>query len=100
MTVNIIETSDAIKATLEGRLDTAASADFSKEMQPLIDSASKKIVLDLAKLDFISSSGLRLLLALRKESIAAGGSIILSNVQDNVKQVFALTGFTSLFEFE
>lgn len=99
MTLTIKETADTINATLDGRLDTAASAQFSRDMQPLIDGASKHIILDCAKLDFISSSGLRLLLSLRKASIAAGGSVSITNVQETVKQVFVLTGFYSLFEF-
>lgn len=99
MTLSIKETSEAINAVLDGRLDTAASAQFTRDMQPLLDNASKHIVLDLANLSFISSSGLRLFLALRKATIAEGGTVTIKNVQETVKQVFVLTGFYSLFEF-
>lgn len=99
MTLTIKETSEALNAVLDGRLDTAASAQFTKDMQPLLDNAGKHIVLDCEKLDFISSSGLRLFLSLRKASIAAGGKVTITKVQESVKQVFVLTGFYSLFEF-
>lgn len=87
-------------ATIQGRLDTASSSQFATEMQPLLDNAHKHIVIDCTELSFVSSSGLRLFLTLRKASIAAGGKITISHVQDNVKQVFMLTGFYALFEFE
>lgn len=100
MTLSIKETSGTITATLDGRLDTAASAQFARDMQPLMDNAEKHIVLDCTKLAFISSSGLRFFLSLRKESIAKGGTVTIRGVQDAVKQVFVLTGFYSLFDFE
>lgn len=87
-------------AQLVGRLDTAASAQFATDMQPLLDNASKDIILDCTKLDFISSSGLRLFLNLRKATIAAGGKVIITGVSTEVKQVFTITGFLSLFEFK
>jgi anti-sigma B factor antagonist len=56
--------------------------------------------MDCTDLDFISSSGLRLFLALRKETIAKGGSITIKGVSPEIKQVFTITGFYSLFIFE
>lgn len=100
MKISIKEAAEAINATLEGRLDTAASSQFSKDMQPLLDNAGKHIILDCKNLEFISSSGLRLFLALRKATIAANGKVTILNVQESIKQVFVLTGFYSLFEFE
>lgn len=98
MTLTINQAAEAINATLEGRLDTAAASQFAIDIQPLLDNADKHITLDCKKLDFIASSGLRLFLSLRKASIAAGGKVTICNVQENVKQVFVITGFYSLFE--
>ena len=53
-------------AVLEGRLDTAAAAATEKELQPLYDCEGKNIVFDCSKLEFISSSGLRLFLGVNK----------------------------------
>jgi len=89
-----------VSAQLIGRLDTAAAADFSTEMQPLFDKADQQITLDCSKLEYISSSGLRHLLSLRKATMAKGGKVIISGVNDEIKQVFIITGFASLFEFE
>lgn len=99
MTLKINQSGDQIVATLAGRLDTAASSQFAADMQPLIDNADKAITLDCSAMEFISSSGLRLLLTLRKATIAQGGSVTITGVNENVKQVFAITGFYSLFNF-
>lgn len=99
MTLEIIDNATEVKAVLTGRLDTAASSQFAKDMQPLMALTHKRIILDCEKLEFISSSGLRLFLTLRKESIAHGGEVCISGMCPEVKQVFALTGFMTLFEF-
>lgn len=85
--------------TLEGRLDTAAAVQFGTDMQPLVDNADKEITLDCKALEFISSSGLRLFLTLRKATMVKGGKVIISGVSAEIKQVFTITGFNSLFEF-
>lgn len=100
MTLLITTTDDTITAVIAGRLDTASSQQFAVEMQPLMDGADKHIVLDCSRLEFVSSSGLRLLLTLRKQTIAKGGDVTIKNVIPEVMQVFTITGFFSLFKFE
>ena len=102
MTLTITSEGDKLNGVLEGRLDTASSQQFSIDMQPLMDGADKHIVLDcskLEKLEFISSSGLRLFLMLRKATIAKGGDVTITGVSPEIKQVFTITGFYSLFHF-
>lgn len=100
MTLNIISSSEQITGKLIGRLDTDAASDVESQWNSLLESANRHIVLDCTELEYISSSGLRLFLTLRKETIAKGGSITLTGVTPSVKQVFNLTGFSSLFVFE
>ena len=83
----------------EGRLDTAASVQTEQEMKVLYDCEGHDIILDCAQLDYISSSGLRLFLALLKVAKAKGSKVSISGMNDNLRQVFAMTGFTHLFEF-
>lgn len=83
-----------------GRLDTAASVQAAADMEPLMDNADKTIKIDCSQLEFISSSGLRLFLSLRKQSIARGGKVVISGMTPEIKQVFTITGFFSLFEFK
>lgn len=100
MTLQITESAGTYTGTLVGRLDTAASVEFARTMEPLMAHADSHIVLDCNKLEFISSSGLRLFLSLRKETIAKGGDVTIKGVSPEVKQVFTITGFYSLFNFE
>jgi anti-sigma B factor antagonist len=60
--------------------------------------ANKTITLDCTGLEYISSSGLRLFLSLRKETAAKGGKVIVKNINDEIKKVFMMTGFFNLFE--
>ena len=83
----------------EGRLDTAASVQTEQEMKVLHNCEGHDIILDCAQLEYISSSGLRLFLALLKEAKSKGSKVSISGMNDNLRQVFAMTGFTHLFEF-
>ena len=69
----------------EGRLDTAAGHD---------------IILDCSQLEYISSSGLRIFLAILKNAKPKGSHVFIRGLNDDLRQVFAMTGFTNLFEFK
>ncbi|MCQ2239444.1 MAG: STAS domain-containing protein [Bacteroidaceae bacterium] len=100
MTLEISENNGTMLGVLSGRLDTAAAPQFARDLQPLMDNADKHIVLDCSNLEFISSSGLRLFLSLRKQTISQNGDVTIKGVSPEVKQVFTITGFYSLFNFE
>ena len=100
MTLEITENNGVMVAVLDGRLDPAAVPQFSIDMQPLLENADKHIVLDCTKMEFISSSGLRSFLTLRKHTMAQGGDVTIKGISPEVKHVFNITGFFSLFNFE
>lgn len=100
MTFDIENKGNGYVGKIVGRLDTSAAQKFANDIEPLIDNADKVIYMDCSGLDFISSSGLRLFLSLRKATIAKGGDITIVGIKDEVKQVFSITGFYSLFKFE
>ncbi|MDO4985060.1 MAG: STAS domain-containing protein [Prevotella sp.] len=83
----------------EGRLDTAASAEVEKSMVPLYECSGHDIILDCTALEYISSSGLRLFLGLLKAAKPKGSHVYLRNMNEDLRQVFAMTGFINLFEF-
>ena len=85
-------------ARFDGRLDTAAAVQVSKDVKPLLEAENKEIILDCTYLEYISSSGLRIFLSIRKEAAAKGNKVIVSNINDDIRQVFVMTGFISLFE--
>lgn len=83
----------------EGRLDTAASSTVATELQPLKDCTGHNIILDCTKLEYISSSGLRLFLSVLKDAKAVGSHVYIRGLSSDVQQVFAMTGFSNLFEY-
>ena len=87
-------------ATLEGELDTAAAVEVENVLKPLYQSDGKDVIIDCAALEYISSSGLRILLNILKGAKAAGSKVVMRHVNDDIKNVFKLTGFISIFEFE
>ena len=94
----IIENGNPVVAHLQGRLDTAAAVEVTPDFQTLSEQADQHIILDCSELAYISSSGLRLFLGLRKESAAKGGKLQVSDINNDIRQVFMMTGFISLFE--
>ena len=81
---------------LEGRLDTITSSQLQAELAPVVDAAQGDIVLDLSSLAYISSAGLRVLLAAQKGVLAKGISMTIRNVCPEVMEVFDMTGFTEI----
>lgn len=98
MEVHITESEGTMTARLVGRLDTPASVEVSREIQPLLDHASNTLVLDCSELTYISSSGLRIFLTLRKAAAAEGGQVVIEGLSSEIRQVFMMTGFLQLFE--
>ena len=84
-------------ATLEGRLDTAASEQTAKELEVLNDCTGHHIEIHCSKLDYITSSGLRILLNIRKNAGLVGSKVTIKNMKEDIRKVFDMTGFSSIF---
>lgn len=100
MELEIINENDIITGNVRGRLDTLASSEFENDMKPLMEHADKHIILNCEGLDYISSSGLRLFLTLRKAVDAKGGRLTIRHINEEITNIFVLTGFINLFEIE
>jgi len=100
MKTTIQESEKQLVAVLEGELDTAAAPEFEAAMQPLYDCQGREIIIDCTGLEYIASSGLRILLNILKKARAAGSRVVLRGVNEIIRDVFELTGFINLFEFE
>ena len=83
---------------LVGRLDTPASIEIAPQIEDLKEATSGIVILDCKDLEYISSSGLRLFLGLRKAAAEKGGKIVVSNISPEIRSVFMMTGFLNLFE--
>ena len=100
MEVNIVRENGEVTARLIGRLDTPAAQDIAPQMNALAAEAGNTIILDCTDLTYISSSGLRIFLTLRKAAADKGGKIIVRNICNDIRGVFMMTGFLNLFEIQ
>lgn len=100
MKTTIEELDGKLIATLEGEMDTAAALEAEQTLQPLYKSDGRDVVIECEGLEYIASSGLRILLSILKGAKAGGSKVTLRNVNDDIKNVFKLTGFIDLFDFE
>lgn len=100
MTTTITTNGNQIIAAFVGRLDTAAAVQAAEDVKPLLEASNKEIILDCTNLEYISSSGLRIFLSIRKEAGARGSKVIVRNISADIRKVFVMTGFVSLFEIQ
>ena len=100
MNTTIKEEEGKMIAFFSGRFDTLAAVQAAKDVQCVIDSDCKEVELDCQELEYISSSGLRLFLTIRKETAAKGGKVIIKNINEEIRKVFMMTGFLNLFEIK
>ena len=98
MIFEIQEQDGGMLAMVNGRLDTPAAVKAQQEITPLLENANKVITLNCENLEYISSSGLRLFLTIRKEASAKGGKVIIEHINDDIRKVFLMTGFFNLFD--
>lgn len=100
MKATIEEKDGKLIAVLAGELDTAAALEVEETLKPLHESNGKDVVIECDDLEYIASSGLRILLTILKAAKANGSKVVLRHVNDDIKNVFKLTGFISIFDFE
>jgi anti-sigma B factor antagonist len=82
---------------LSGRLDTETAADVELALQDLLAAGERRYLVDLAGIGYVSSAGLRVLLALAKKLDGGKGELKLCGLNASVRQVFDMTGFSKLF---
>lgn len=83
--------------SLAGQIDSTASQEFEEELVTIIDRGTHTMIVDFLNVKFISSAGLRVLLLAAKKVKPYGGKIVLSNLAKDVKEVFDISGFSSIF---
>ena len=84
---------------ISGKIDSASSPDVEKKLNELIDRGNKYFVINFAGAEYISSSGLRVMLSSLKKLRKVKGDLKLACTRPLVKDVFSTAGFTQIFEF-
>ena len=94
MTITKMRNGAELKLALEGRLDTNTAPELEAELQSALDGVTE-LTMDLEKLEYISSAGLRVLLSTQK-IMNKQGEMKVSNVSETVMDVFEVTGFSDI----
>lgn len=87
-----------LNIVLEGRLDTTAAPQLETELKGSLEGITN-LIMDFEELEYISSAGLRVLLSAQK-IMNKQGSMVLKNVNENVMDVFEVTGFVDILTIE
>ena len=83
-----------------GQLTSATSAEFEKEVRSRIEAGNRRLVLDLADLDYVSSAGLRSVLIAAKKANSADKTLVLVGMNAMVREVFRVSGFDRMLTIE
>ena len=90
---------DKLIVYLEGRLDVSVANEVEEELSRLIDQENQKhIILNMDKVEYMSSSGFRACIATLRKLNARDGSLKLTNIRPSVKRIFDVIELTSLFD--
>ena len=101
MDITIQENEKVLTAILNGRLDSLSVPEAEQTIFPLIEEKEyESIILDMTEVNYIASSGLRLIFIIFKNGSAKGGRVILKGVNEFVREVLNATGLAAMFEFE
>ncbi len=96
MTIAKTVEESTVNLTLSGRLDTVTAPQLSSEIEAILKSGSYNLVFDFEKLEYISSAGLRIMLAAQKSINGIGTKMEIRNMSETVKEVFDMTGFSGI----
>lgn len=99
MNVNLINKGTEAEIFLDGRLDTNTAPEVDGVFADVIEKF-EKVVLNLEKLEYISSAGLRTIKKLHVGMKKKGGNVVLTHTNKMVMEVFEMTGFAGLLRFE
>ena len=98
LNINKNKENDALVVALEGRLDTTTALQLEEEFNNSLDGVSA-LKLDLEKLDYVTSAGLRVLLSAQK-IMNKQGSMKITNVNSEIMEIFEVTGFSDILDIE
>ncbi len=98
MNINMNKQDTNLTVELEGRLDTTTAPQLEASLKQSVGDCTN-LVMDFAKLEYISSAGLRVLLAAQKV-MNKQGSMVIKNVNETIMEVFEITGFSDILTIE
>ena len=100
MEIKVIKTDNETILSIEGRVDTVTATEFDSIAKPYYTEEQSTLVFDCEKMEYISSSGLRVILTAHKSVVSKGGKFILRNLNSEIKSVIDITGFSRILTIE
>jgi anti-anti-sigma factor len=100
MNLNFTEVNNFTVAHIEGRIDTITATDFENSIMKLMSEGISKLIFDCSKLDYVSSSGLRVFLIAQKKISTNKGQLKVCCLQPSIKEIFDISGFSQIFTIE
>jgi len=97
MTITSTPYQQGVNVAIDGRIDTANYLEFEQAVNALLNEGVKQLFLDCSQLSYISSSGLRIFLSIQKKMMTSGGSFRIYGMQPGIKEIFDISGFSSIF---
>lgn len=98
MNLTFESTGPVFVVDLFGRLDSANAANVEQDLLGRLAQESGGVVIDFARLDYISSAGLRIVLVVAKRMKQAGRKLVLTGFQPNIRDVFEISGFLNILD--
>jgi len=94
--ININKMNEWTVVAVSGRLDTTSASEFDGKLQAVMAAGDNRLILDLSRLEYVSSAGLRSVIAAAKAAASRGGHLSCCGLSGVVKKVFDVSGFTAL----
>lgn len=100
MKINIIPNEKETRVCLIGELDTTVTTNQVEDLNQVLALADKALLIDCSEMEYISSAGLRFFMQLKRESEAKGGAIRIAHLNEDVADIFRMSGFQNIFSIE
>lgn len=97
MEINIQPNGQETTVQIIGLLDTTTISEQADDLQKVLDMADQALVMDCSELEYISSAGLRFFMQLKRETEAKGGKIRIIHLNEDVADIFRMSGFHNIF---
>lgn len=100
MKINILNEDNGVRVCIVGELDTTATTAQADELAKVLKLAGQPLTIDCTDMEYISSAGLRFFMQLKREVDTQGGAITISHLNEDVAEIFRMSGFNNLFTIE
>ncbi|TLS53985.1 STAS domain-containing protein [Paenibacillus antri] len=97
MNITVVKDGEALSIALAGRLDGTTVQSVEEAFLKELAAGESRFVFDLERLDYVSSAGLRVMLLAAKKTRGVGGKLALFGLNENVREVFEISGFHKIF---